>query len=188
MARFVDTLGIALITLLAAVAGPASAASLTGRVAVTSKLLDLSIQRPGTGGGPTLSDDFFVTPGSNAVGTGNSSAAYEASFGQLRGRASLQTFGPGTLPFGFDIDGGANGEAAWNDVVTISAPGMAGQSGTFRIRLDLDGSVEGHAAGANLAQGGACADFGDPLGLWESTDIGFTYGSALPSRGRASSI
>lgn len=128
-------------------AGESTAASLSGRIFIGSTLLDVLIIAPDTGPGPILSDAITAVPGPSAIGSGGASAFYEASFGRLRARASSAVQAPATLPFGFDFDSGTNGEAGFADIFTINAPGLAGTTGTLRVRLDISGSVTSSASG-----------------------------------------
>lgn len=125
----------------------ARAATLRGRVLISSPLLDVAIDRTATGAGPTLTDSDAASSGTTAVGAGGGTAFYEASFGRLRGLASLDTSAPPTLPPSFDFDSGANGEAGFADVLTLSAPGMAGTQGSLRVLLDVRGSAGANAVG-----------------------------------------
>lgn len=201
------------LVLLVAIAAPARAV-LTSELFASSEILGVPTANPTqqAAAGP-LTDDFvqIVAPGT-AAGFGEARASAEVDYGRFALRTELDIDAVGFDTFAVSLDGGTRATGIFSDAVTIHAPGLAGTSGTFVARIDLDGGLDADAFGDDspfsssasadvllsvsapgfvqiyatcAATGGVETCSGDPLGVRTLPPMPFTYGTPFELSVRA---
>jgi hypothetical protein len=141
-------LGLALV--LGGLPHAASAASVAGRLFLSSQLLDID-EQPALGPAPgPLSDSVTRGPGRAALGSGSASASYTVEFGRIRLNAESAVTAPVPVDYSsVNIDSGATANAGWTDQITFAAPGRAGTTGYYRPQLGVTGVFDGQAGGVD---------------------------------------
>jgi hypothetical protein len=94
-----------------------------------------------------LQDDFdFIDP-PPATPFGEVHVSTFVDYGLLRLDARMEIAADDFDPVSTSLDSGTRASGTSHDLVTISAPGLAGTPGTFVARVDLDGFLQASATG-----------------------------------------